>query len=233
MNAAISKIALGLIVLQLAASMGQAGVISVNMLGEPFVYVGTAAAGVVHVGSWNEYYGATLLSLRDDSGAATAVSFSTAQNASGSDNGGAAIAGDPGSNAMLDGHFYVIPGETFGDIIFSNIEYASYDLYVYYNSQALTNNYQTFKIEQTNMTKIGSELTSTQDTGFVESNGSNDANYVVFHGLSLSTITLSANADLGGYAYVNGLQLVEIPEPTTLGLLLAGVVFVTTKRRKY
>jgi len=124
-------------------------------------------------------------------------------------------------NKLLSGHIWHSAGT---DTVtqFRNIPYAAYDVYVYYNSGGVTNNYQTFTIVENGFSAIGSELTTTPDSAFVLSNGTNDANYVKFSNVTLSAFTLRASSTNNMPNYFNGFQIVQVPEPMTIGLLTLG-----------
>ena len=123
--------------------------------------------------------------------------------------GGAGIPGDQGSTNMLTGHIYD-GSATVLSATFSNIPYATYDLYVYYHSSAVTNN-QTFTINGTSTSLDGFEVGGV-DTALVDSrDGAVNGNYVVFKGLASADVTVDATADgvSGGYVYMNGFQVVS------------------------
>jgi len=190
----------------MATTAMAADVISVNLVagGQP---VGTQTAGAVPAGNWNDYPGTSgSLALVDDDGAATTASFafSSLGGVISWQNGGAAILGDLGSNDMLDGHIYQAAGTTLS-AAFTGIPFAKYDLYVYYNSSAVTNT-QTFTIQGTVTSLNGYEVPGA-DTALVESDGTIDGNYVVFRGLTAANVTVDATAATG-YVYLNGFQIV-------------------------
>jgi len=208
-----------------------ADAISVNLvaLGQS---VGDQTAGVVPVGNWNDYVGSSgSMALKDSVGNATAASF--AFSSSGNSilwAGGVGIPGDPGSTAMLTGHIY--EGGWTGIVLsgaFEGIPYAEYDLYVYYNSSAVTNA-QTFTIRGTTMSLIGFENPGA-DAALVDSqNGTVDGNYVVFSGLTGADVIVDASS-AAGYVYMSGFQVVEVPEPLTMSLLAMGGLALIRRRR--
>ncbi len=127
---------------------------------------------------------------------------------------------------MLDGHYY----ETNVTLsaAFTGIPYATYDLYVYYNSSAV-GNAQDFTIRGTSMSLKGYEVPGV-DTALVESDGTINGNYVVFRGLTASDVTIDDTMDTY-YVYMNGFQVVEVPEPLTMSLLALGGLALVRRRR--
>lgn len=215
-----------LVALMLVASPAlAANVISVNLVagGSP---VGANAAGVVHVGNWNDYIGTSgVMALMDNSGAATTAAFEFLGGGIAWMTG--AATGDPGNDAMLSGHNYTASAPLSG--AFTGIPYAQYDLYVYYNSGAVTNA-QTFSIQGTALTLSGFENPGA-DTALVDSqNGTVDGNYVLFQGLTASDVTVDALPDTV-YTYMSGFQVVEVPEPLTMSLLALGGLALIRRRR--
>ncbi len=196
------------------AGMTTGDAISVNLISAG-QSVGSLTAGVVPVGNWNDYPGDSgAMILKDSTGIQTMASFTFSSSAGALlwHNGGAAIPDDPGSNAMLDGHNY----NSYGNIVsgtFTGIPYAEYDLYVYYNSGAIGNNFQTFTLRGTSTSLVGAELYSGADTSLRESNGTTDGNYVVFRDLTDSQLTVDATAT-AGYVYLNGFQIVSTQSGT-------------------
>lgn len=225
----------GVLCLACVASVGMADAISVNIMGDEGASVGANTAGVVSVGNWNEYAGGggtTLSGLVDDQGVATAASYTmTAANAWHTTPGFP----DAGNQAMMNGHNYMQPGETM-NISLAGVPYAKYDIYVYYNSQAVANNSQTYTLLEKSVSLLANENTAPGiATAFIECTGANNGNYIVFRGVDISAVTLQATTTPGaqtGYLYVNGLQIVEVPEPATMVLLGAGSVLALLRRRK-
>jgi hypothetical protein len=195
--------------------------------------IGDNQAGVVRVGNWTDWNASvaaggttTMSALKDNLGNPT--------TAGGSITGGAdayAVASlmvDPGDYALMAGHWY-IPGGT-NTLALTAIPYAEYDLYVYYNAnQAGTID---FTIQGTT-TLTGLDVAVLADPVFAIADPVNsiDGNYVVFEGLSDSDLTLDATAGTNTYAYINGVQIVEVPEPMTIALLsLGGLALIRRKR---
>ena len=68
------------------------------------------------------------------------------------------------------------------------------------------------------------------DTALVESDGTINGNYVVFRGLTASDVTIDDTMDTY-YVYMNGFQVVEVPEPLTMSLLALGGLALVRRRR--
>jgi hypothetical protein len=224
-----------MVLLGVLAVSAPAKVISVNIDTcaenqlDPALIGSNPTAGVVPASNWNDLRvgSGTWQSMHDDSGAGNVGEFTAFYESPGSSYvpispwpGYSTALRNEADNKLLSGHIYHAAG---ADTVaqFSNIPYAAYDVYVYYNSGAITNNYQTFTIDGTSFAAVGSELSTTPDTAFVLSNGNNDANYVKFSNVNLSNFTLRASAT-SGYSYFNGFQIVQAPEPMTVGLLTLG-----------
>jgi hypothetical protein len=206
--------------------------------------VGSQIAGFVPEGNWNDIPLAqqTNAALKDDSGATVSgFTLSTAETFSFS--GSAFTAGgvnfaNPGDTTMMTGHIYHGGGAPVDLTFNGSVPYALFDLYIYYNSGAI-NNTQTLSIPSLGLSEDGSELPG-GDTAFVLSTGLNNANYVVFKGLTAASLPSSfivraqGSVDRTGggpYGYINGLQFVSVPEPATLSVLALGGLMLVRRRR--
>jgi hypothetical protein len=190
-------------------------------------------AGVVPVMNWNDFTSASgaWKSLHDNSGTATSAELQAFYN-----NYFPMVCGgystdfeNIGDQRLMSGHIYNSAGT---DIVVNvkNIPYAQYDVYVYYNSGGVTGNAQLFTIDGTSFAAVGAELSMTRDTAFVLAQGMEvDANYVKFSGVNLANITLRAHSEGESFNYINGLQIVEVPEPAMIGLLGMGLMFIRRK----
>ncbi len=238
----LGMVALVSAVLTLLGGSASASVISVNIDTcpqnqlDPLLIGYSPTTGVVPAANWNDLMvgSGVWQSLHDDSFAPSTAQFAayytnnyTPQVTSWT--GYSTAMPYEADNKLLSGHIYNAAGTIDTIAQFRYIPYAAYDVYVYFNSGAITNNYQTFSIDGTSFSAVGSELTTAPDSAFVLSNGSNDANYVKFSNVNLSEFTLRASAT-SGYSYFNGFQIVEVPEPMTLGLLLLGLGFLRTRK---
>lgn len=184
-------------------------------------------AGVIPVGNWNNVAGVP--GLIDDSGA-VAADYSFAFGVAGGGPGDNAWTVNPvGNNKMMAGHIYSTPSPV--TMTVTGLTYAEYDVYVYYNADGLTDNYQDAIVN--GITKTVYE-NGTSNSSFVESIGGSNGNYVLFEGVTGSTMSLVMNVNTSGataYSYLTGVQIAAVPEPTTLGLLAAGgLAFLRRKR---
>lgn len=180
--------------------------------------VGGLTAGVISLAGWNDVPSApqTNLPLHDNTGAVVAGLTLTTGATSVTSAGGVVFA-KPGDSAMMKGHTY-LGGATPLDLTFTGaIPYASYSIYAYYNSSAVTNT-QTFSILDSAgadlgiTSQIGFELPG-GDTSFIASDGvgGGDANYVLFSGLTGSSVPTNfiIRATSDAYTYFNGIQIVQ------------------------
>ena len=219
-------------VVLLVATTASADVISVSFYdADPALgVIGDNEAGVVRVGNWTDWNTAlsALSDFKDNLGNPTTADGSIV---GGTDTYAVAnLMVDPGDNALLAGHWY-IPGAT-STLALTDIPYAEYDLYVYYNAnQAGTID---FTIQGTSLSLTGLDTAAgLEDSAFVIADAGNSipGNYVLFEGLTDLDVTLDATAVTNGYAYINGVQIVEIPEPMTMSLLALGGLALLRRRR--
>lgn len=199
--------------------------------------VTTDLAGAVAQGNWNNAEGASgMLALVDSSGAASGASISWATDEQWS-------IGGPGADAngtLLNGWV----SENGGDpsaLDITGIPYAVYDLYVYMNHDRATEDteingpFGTFLLHE-NDTDITAAVTLVQQTATAQGDISQLGNYAVFSGLSGADLNLTLG--VGGFAGsntrapINGLQIVEVPEPTGAVLALFGGGFLLLLRRR-
>ena len=180
--------------------------------------VGGLTAGVISLAGWNDVPSApqTNLPLHDNTGAVVPGLTLTTVAASATSAGGVAFT-KPGDSAMMKGHVY-LGGAMPMDLTFTGaIPYASYSIYAYYNSGAVTNT-QTYSILDSAgadlgiTSQIGFELAG-GDTSFIASDGvgGGDANYVLFSGLTGSSVPTNfiIRSTSDAYTYFNGLQIVQ------------------------
>ncbi|NLX06469.1 MAG: PEP-CTERM sorting domain-containing protein [Phycisphaerae bacterium] len=218
----------------LGASAHADGVISMNIvtvsenfLSPELVPGNSFTAGVVPAAKWNDSTtpSGAWMGMHDDAGTWNGAEFTMYYTTNYTPQspwpGYSAAMANEADNKLLSGHVYNQSGtDTLAQ--FRYIPYAAYDVYIYYNSAAVTNNYQTFAIDGTSFSAVGSELTMGADSAFVLSDGTNDANYVKFSNVNLAEFTLRASSTGSSYSYFNGFQIVEVPEPMTIGLLAFG-----------
>ncbi len=220
-----------MIALMLVASPAFAvNAISVNFYDVPEgVPVGANEAGVVRVGNWTDWnIGATaaMSDLKDNLGNPT--------TADGSIVGGADsyavynLMADPGDYALIASHWYIPQGTN--TLSLTAIPYAEYDLYVYYSA----NQNGTILFTANGVTLTGLDTAAgLEDSAYAIADPVNSiaGNYVVFEGLTDSDLTLGATIGTNFYAYINGVQVVEVPEPLTMSLLAMGGLALIRRRR--
>ena len=206
--------------------------ISIN-LASNVAPVGANAAGVGEIisSNWNDIPAApqTNTPLKDNSGA-TVAGLTLSTHPASDTNSGASF-DDPGDTAMMQGHIYLGAGASVDVHIDGTIPYATYDVFVYYNSGAVPNT-QTLSLLAGDLSDLGLSANVSDVAGvdrrYVEATDpSINANYVKFeelNNLDLPNFVLRAqNAgtpDSNQYAYINGFQIVNttgggpIPTPT-------------------
>ena len=115
---------------------------------------------------------------------------------------------------MVDSYAYIPSGTADSTLTFNGLDNAkTYDLYFYQANGVAANSTGVFTIG----TDVRTAANSGQNSAFIE----ND-NYVKFSGLSPSGGVITGTANSG--ASIDGFQLVEIPEPSTLVLLASGLI---------
>lgn len=120
-----------------------------------------------------------------------------------------------GNQRMMEGWFG-LNADDFGyitvDDIPASFTSATYDAYVYFDSDRTAPNERTMSFTVGDSTVIGKEMPSNFQGGFFEASDGNAGNYVVFRDLSDATFTLTADSD-EGRAAINGIQITTLPEP--------------------
>lgn len=187
----------------------------------------------------------SLLNMKDSSGSATVVdlayeSFGTwdLQNGDGSGN----------NEDMMSGFLDNFGVGASNLITFSDISYAKYDVYVYFNRTSET--YIGFSASDNaanNQTLYArySGASYTDAEGFIVSEDSNvgdgwtSANVIKFSGFTGSSFTLDnatnpgAPNSAGGYkSIISGIQIVAVPEPSSTSLIGLGALACLLRRRR-
>jgi len=208
-----------------------------------------ASAGVVPESNWNNIpvdssrsFGPIALESADGSLTPVTIESTVSPGWSGGNNGAGNATPD---HVMMNGSLYFDNDDIDSGTItlsglldaFSPQEYSSYDLYVYFESNDNRRN-MTLTVAGESITGLDG---STFGGAFLEAQGAGiNANYAVFRGLTLGTLTIDAASDLGRAALA-GLQIVGnpttiIPEPSMLlvwSLLIAlGIGAGWCRRRK-
>ncbi len=230
------------------ASTANAEVIGLNFSGgvtgsssSPIQMTAAQTAGVVSTANWTnlDNSSGTVSNLKNDNAIATTASVSWSCNGIYATN----INGTDGDSTMMKGH---LDARATGDatVTVSNLPTSltanGYNVYVYFD--AITNTGQVI----TGYT-IGSQTFWTKDTGtfdgtYIQATATDRAtvadtgyttftNYARFTNLTDSGFTLAADSDTFR-AEVAGIQIVSVPEPGTLAILVTGLIGLIVWRRK-
>lgn len=203
----------------------------------------TDTAGVVPVANWNNISaGANGVALKDSNGTLTGLTLT--QSANGGSGSGISNFSGTGDLHMMAGSANNGWGATPVTLTFDGtVPYSTFDVYVYYHSGWVgANASQQFSIVDGSNTTIATQrglevfdgtfsATYPTTTSYILSNNlsdanANDSNYVKFTGLTSAQVaggfTLK-DTGLNGIAYINGMQIISIPEPGTLALFSTGL----------
>jgi hypothetical protein len=219
------------------------GMAATDVAGAPGVRVGNY--NNVQIGSGNQTSNITLNTIKDDSGATVASASLTLTPSAGQNNGVAGNVGGTNDQALFSNFYdqFATPPST---VTITNIPYASYDVYFYRNgteANAATRAGQFTIGAQDRYVRGGLPDPTSTGTGYVLSNDTTNTggsitqgNYVVFTGLSGSSLTASFNGVNAGDTTLRnkvvGFQIVQTPEPASAGLVgLAGLGLLARRRR--
>jgi len=227
-----------------AASIG----VNVGATGQE---IGTSAtAGVVAQNNWNDRTGggSGLAQVTDDSGTLLATQVSVQTSWSYTTGAGNSDANHTLMNGALDNN-----GGEMGFTV-TNVPYALYDVIIYHEGGSDAGRGGAFFVRDTDS---GDAIIATQDsydvttfsgtfvdastvgvggTGIDSEGNAVNSNYVRFSGLTATNIKIRSLANLIGNpatprAPIAGMQIVEVPEPSSLALIgLGGLMMI--KRRK-
>jgi hypothetical protein len=222
--------------LGISHALSDAAVISINVGANGTV---SGPAGAVVAGNWTNLFGSDQSSsnLIDDSALATTLDAAFI--------GGANTFNNFGGNDknMLTGF---LSGGTV-NVTLTQVPYATYDVYVYFNGFGDNNNntWQASDVTDPGNPSLVDQMTSfrgTQDTftfhaanGHVESALNTPGTYVKFTGMNVASLRIARTAGSGEIG-ISGIQVVDtsaaIPEPTTaLALGLGAGLFALRRRR--
>jgi hypothetical protein len=202
-----------------------------------------AWAGVLPAPNWNDVpvdgsrsFGPITLENADGLLTSVTIESNVTPGWSGGNNGAGNITPD---HILMNGSMYFDNDDIDSGAItlngllgaFSPQQYSSYDLYVYFESNDNQRN-MTITVAGEGITGLDG---STFSGAFLEAQGAGvNANYAVFRGLTLDSLTIDARSDIGR-AGIAGLQLVgnPVPEPSAFLLAAAGLLgFGLVARRK-
>jgi hypothetical protein len=205
-------------------------------------------AGAVPAPNWNSFSGATQAagqSLFDDAGLTTGATVTWSSNNVWS----TGIADTAGNLRMMKAYLDTSSVST-TMVTLANIpasfQATGYEVYVYYDGDNGTaNRAGAYTIGATTLWGLDAANASFNGTltqGQTASNPGTDplavpaGNYLVFTGLSGAGFALSATpgptSDGTGRASINGIQIVQVPEPAALGSLLLGATLLAGVRRR-
>ena len=240
----------------LAATSQAAAVVSWNVDANGTITGANQVAGVVPAANWNDSWlengntgsfgnPITINDLIDNSGAATTVDVTYV-----SWNFWSVQGSTPGQDAdgtynrnLLNGYLNAGPAGwnppvAYSSVALSEIPYAQYDLYVYFNADVAgrtgtindgTTTYDFSTLAGPSVSGANAVFTQTTSTA----GNYPGADYAVFSGLSGSTQTLFCNPLVNdAWLGIAGVQLVQVPEPSTIILLsIAGLALLLVRRR--
>lgn len=229
-----------------SASAAHAASIGINFVGSSGAdgtLASTDVAGVVPQANFNNETGSSggPVSLVNSLGAATTATLTYSANGSYSVQGGNATTNQPGNEALNAGFIY---GN--GTATVSSVPYASYNVYVYQLNDAAGRQETT---SLNGATSYYGQAPNPGSTNYVDNNAStaynyvratsqtagtftNPADYTLFTNVTGSSFTITTSAP--GNGYLNGIQIVQLPEPA--GVMLSGLgalgLFVVARPRK-
>jgi hypothetical protein len=202
------------------------------------------SAGVVPQINFNNFAGgsASGVALNDNTGVANGATLTFTSGGTYSSIGGAAIAPAGGDEKLNTGFVY---GN--GSFTVANIPYATYDVYAYMLNDA------SGRVETTTLTAGGPSQTfygsaaNPSDSGHVDQNAgtqysyvqststdsaspTSGGDYVRFAGLTAGSFTFTSAAT--GNGYINGIQVVQTPEPGTAAIVGIAMLAGLARRRR-
>jgi len=199
-------------------------------------------AGVVSQANWNNISNesGTVLNLLDDAGDATTAGVTWSSNntwrawTGGADNGNQRLL-----QGYLDGGSTGVPVS----VTVSNIPFAVYNVYIYVNRDG-TNSTSTYTVNGQSQTVTPGAYATTLSLAGPATPGVPDSGtagtYILFTNVTGDLSLLTSNAtsypeSLDWRSPVNGIQIVAVPEPSTValtGLAIASVAVMVIRRRR-
>lgn len=212
-----------------------------NPLNTATVYgAGSGATAGWYNNSFGSLSGSNLL---DTTNTATTVDwFFTANGLATKDGGTASVDGSfehgtVATNGIFAGDVYS-QGHTI-EINFTDIPFATYDIYVYadnIDSGAHAISAYSGNVQQGSTLWLSTpsfpSTTYAQGTSTNQGSPTNPANYVVFSGLTGSSVTIDLSST-SQFALLNGIEIVSsVPEPTSVLLLVGGMTWLLLGRQR-
>lgn len=234
----ISHLFLALIsILSLGNSSVEAGVIGINFGSDQSALASSDITGVIAQANWNNAPGAvsSLTNLLDETGTATTANVTWS-----SSNTWKASANATPTEKLLYG--YLDGGSTGApvNVSITDISFALYDAYIYINRDG-NDSTSTYTVNgQTVTVTPGSNQTSLSLAGITtigDPNPGTSGTYIHFINLSGDFSLLTSNAfdypqSGDGRSPVNAIQIVSVPEPSSIVLIGAGLSALFFLRRK-
>jgi hypothetical protein len=209
----------------------------------------TDSAGVVPQVNWNNFAlnnGASVPPIILDNGAVSTATVSWASNNTWRSGGNSAFPAGTGDRKLMSGYLDTLDTTVGGiSLTVSNIDAAlrspAYDVYVYFlgdSSEARRGGGYTINDGSGPITKFGSTMGTPsahiEDPG-TDTDNTLDGTYLRFAGLTGASFTLTSDATLttppgfanGFRAPINGIQIVQVPEPGTFALIGVGTILVS------
>lgn len=192
-------------------------------------------AGVITQANWNAStaISSSINGAVDSSGASTGVNVSWTSDESWSDG----PAGPTTDSKLVSGWLSMNTTSTVGTVNLSGISYATYDLYLY-SAHDRVNLNTTFgesngAFSDVSITEIEDDTTRAANP-FIYVNGTNGSgNYVLIQGLTANALDLTFRNDADNRAGFAGIQVVEVPEPSSSALLGLGSLALIMRRKKH
>ncbi len=236
-------LAVALSLIFVAASLRAQVTIGINFTAGTTPLSSSAQPGVIAGANWNNVNGSSgsNISLVDGSGGATSIQLTfNSQGSYGSF--GVPQTSNSATNQMYTGAIFT-SGGTVVTITLSGIPYGIYDIYTYASADSSNNSTLSIGTGSTRYyySSGGTSNSSATDLLLTTSTNSGSptmgpAQYQLFSGLTGSSVTFTTTGGAGGVLSNNvfGLELVAVPEPSTvaLGLGLSALGLVWAKRRR-
>ena len=235
-----------LLMLSLCTAAAQAAVVSwnYNRYADAYADQATDVAGVVPASYWNDtWLDGRATDLLDSTGAATTIDISWE-----SFNSWSIEAAHPGTDAdgsynkeILNGYLNSGPASwspaiTYSAVTLTEIQYDTYDIIVYFSSDAadregdVTDGTTTYSFNTLGADSTASASALLVQTTDVAGTYTTAANYAIFTGLTGDTQTLTVQMrDDDEWGGIAAIQIV--PEPATVSLVGLGALALIRKRK--
>jgi hypothetical protein len=221
----LTRCGLALFVIVTIAIPVPAASIGVNFYSGDASLPTTSTAGVVPQQNWNNE--ASLnggpAALVDSSGASLPTTVTWSAGTGGSTND---ILFGGSNNVLLNNYLngFISAGTpAVASVTVDAIPYSQYDLYVYAEHVHASNALSSYIVNldfNTAQQLLVAGAGFYDTNGFVLATGTTSGDYLVFRGLTAASLTLVSGIDVTD-SPINGIQLVPVPEPATVALLVS------------